>query len=57
MENKGFEKGKGFTLDIKLKSSKGDESKVVAFFRPRKEEFLIDRIETMTQSNQLETGK
>ena len=24
VENKGFEKGKGFTLDIQVKDSKGD---------------------------------
>lgn len=44
VKNNGFKKGEGFNLLISLKAAKNDVYEINAFFKPRKQSFLIDKI-------------
>lgn len=44
VEQKGFEKGKGFQLDIQFKDKQGELQNVSAHFKPMKKEFSIEKI-------------
>jgi hypothetical protein len=58
VQTKGFEKGKGFKLEIKTKDQKGNFQEISAFFKPMMEEFTIDKIANVKQEKSpLESGK
>jgi hypothetical protein len=44
VQNKGFTWRQGFSLDIKIKGKDGSIQNVSVYFKPRKQELLINKI-------------